>query len=196
MKKAMNFNNARENLSDLKKAMDKAGIPFWLTAGALLGAIRENDFIGNDNDLDVGIFIDDFHEKSFVENLKAAGFKIMRRLGKYEKNLQYIAKRDGIAIDFYFFYKKKKHMYYTAHFRRGPATFKYTYQKMREYSFFDTKYLIPENPELYLKENYGKQWRIPNKKWTWVLSCNIRRTTLINWLRIARQWVLYYLKLL
>lgn len=52
---------AKLNLFEFKRAMDRANIPFYLVAGTLLGAYREGDFIdGDEDDIDVAVTAEDF----------------------------------------------------------------------------------------------------------------------------------------
>lgn len=46
-------------LQAFSSALNEAGIKFWIDYGTLLGYYRDHDFIGHDNDLDTGAFIED-----------------------------------------------------------------------------------------------------------------------------------------
>ena len=50
---------ARKDLLNLKKALDKADISFFLMFGTLLGAVRDKDLISYDKDIDLGILYED-----------------------------------------------------------------------------------------------------------------------------------------
>lgn len=49
---------ATKLLSDVVAALDRHGVEYWLDYGTLLGAVRQNDFIDDDMDIDIGIFAD------------------------------------------------------------------------------------------------------------------------------------------
>ena len=49
------------NLADFQAVMQKYQIPFFITFGTLLGAVREHDFIDYDTDVDVGILNPEVH---------------------------------------------------------------------------------------------------------------------------------------
>ena len=49
-----------EMLDELYKAADEAGVNIWLEWGTLLGAYREQSFIGHDYDCDTGILASDY----------------------------------------------------------------------------------------------------------------------------------------
>ena len=71
----MNFEKAFKDLIDVKKILDKNGILFWLNWGTLLGAIRDNDFIDYDGDINLGVYFEDSKKilKS-VDEFKENGF--------------------------------------------------------------------------------------------------------------------------
>ena len=60
-------------------AMESVQCDYWLAFGTLLGAIRDNNFISYDTDIDVGVSIDTDFDK--VESaLRQFGFKNMRKI--------------------------------------------------------------------------------------------------------------------
>ena len=58
--------------------LDNLEIKYFLTSGILLGAIRDNDFIKWDWDVELSVFVDDFIPKIdiIVDEIKNANFKI------------------------------------------------------------------------------------------------------------------------
>ena len=63
-------------LQAFSSALNEAGIKFWIDYGTLLGYYRDHDFIGHDNDLDSGAFIEDTDRvKDVLEN---RGFRLVR----------------------------------------------------------------------------------------------------------------------
>jgi len=53
----MDEKEARHALKKVKQALDKKNIEYWLDAGTLLGAVRENRFIPWDHDIDLGAWL-------------------------------------------------------------------------------------------------------------------------------------------
>ena len=47
-------------LKDTFKVLNEINVKFWLSGGSLLGAIRENDFIAWDGDIDLLMMVEDF----------------------------------------------------------------------------------------------------------------------------------------
>ena len=87
---------AKRNLLDFKTILDKKKVKFLLMHGTLLGAIREQNFIKHDIDIDTCTL----EENKLIEaipELSKAGLKLCR----CEKNLIYSFIRDGVYIDVY-----------------------------------------------------------------------------------------------
>ena len=64
--------NGVKNLSDVKGVLDSEGVTFWLSAGTLLGAYRDGDFIPGDDDIDI-----DSYEEYLVPNVQAMRQKFL-----------------------------------------------------------------------------------------------------------------------
>jgi phosphorylcholine metabolism protein LicD len=56
----MDKKTAVKMLRQVKEVLDKHDVEFWLDYGTLLGAIRDNEFIPWDSDIDLGIWYKDF----------------------------------------------------------------------------------------------------------------------------------------
>ncbi len=159
------FKSRAKNLLDVKNILDKLGVPFFLTHGALLGAYRENDFIKHDDDVDLDIF-----EEIFISNydkicyeLICNGFivrgrNIEHRFKKGEKINLYRDKEKinirGIYLDSN--YKKDKYrltkvFQYLKKFHDNPDSI----------IFKGEKFMTPGPIEEFLEYCFGKKWMIP-----------------------------------
>ena len=70
---------SKNNLLDFKKILDSKEIYFGIIFGTLLGAIRENNFIIHDEDVDVFILEEDKHKfMSLLFDLRENGFEVAR----------------------------------------------------------------------------------------------------------------------
>lgn len=167
------LNVLKELIEDLKQL----NINCWLTDGTLLGFYREKDFLNHDRDMDIGVFIQDYHSE-VDQYLISRDWKIVRKLGFRDLGLEFTLIKNSHKIDIFFFYEdgenywhaawqgiKKKHLKY----RR---MIKYYYPKfsLRSDSFLGVEVLVPANTELYLETKYGKEWRTPVKTWDWALG--------------------------
>ena len=71
----INYDNETEKyliklLNETIKVFEENNIDTWLECGTLLGAIRNNDFIHNDTDIDIGIYYKDFDKyKNLLDNI-------------------------------------------------------------------------------------------------------------------------------
>jgi len=153
--KPINKEIAKENLLLFQKIMNRHNISFSLAYGTLLGAIRENDFITHDEDIDVAILdedrqklIDSLHD--FIKN----DFSI----GRYEKDLLSVFRKDEY-IDIYIFRKKP---FGYRQFNNEVLKEKYLLNTIK-YDFKDSQFNIPKEYLSYLKDHYGEDWKKPVK---------------------------------
>ncbi|TNG88932.1 capZB protein, partial [Pasteurellaceae bacterium USgator41] len=144
---------AETALSTLKHCLNKNNIPFFLISGTLLGCIREGKLLSHDKDIDIGVW-----EIYTVQELD----QIIRKSGCfyilpiYSKNILVVRHTNGITIDIFIHYREE-HGYWhgggKSKWHNSPFTLKPCY-------FLGQQYLVPEDYDLYLTENYG-DWRIP-----------------------------------
>jgi len=146
---------SKKNLLDFQKIMDRHYITFTLAYGTLLGAIRENDFITHDEDIDVAIL--DENRDNFLNILSdfiEDGFII----GRYADDILSLI-RNGEYIDIYIF---RKRLFGYREFANEKLKEKYLIDLV-EYDFMDSRFKIPKESEEYLIEHYGENWRVPVK---------------------------------
>lgn len=146
---------AADALVDLNEDFASLGLKTFLISGTLLGQVREGHIIGWDKDIDVGYF----HEECSVDLeshfRKSSRFRV-GRVDLTSTRLRLIHK-NGVWIDVFPHYMEKGLRWHD-----GTATRWWnTPFGLRRINFIGIDQYIPDNPELYLKENYG-DWRIPN----------------------------------
>lgn len=154
--KAINLKIAKKNLLEIKEILDKHEISFGLIYGTLLGAIRENNFITHDEDIDLSM-LDEYKENllEILDEIINAGFKVIRFNGKLLS-----ISRDNEYIDFYFF-KKTGRLY-----RKCDVGLKVKSKYLEEtkaYRFLGKDFQVPIEAEKFLIELYGKNWKTPIK---------------------------------
>ena len=78
--------------------LDRLGINYFLNTGILLGAVRNNDFIKWDWDVEISVFTDETFPKIdlIADEIKKKGFKITK----------FIRDENNLKIDFIGFYPK------------------------------------------------------------------------------------------
>ena len=182
----MNKSSAKEALLLVKQKLDELKISFWLTDGTLLGAIRENDFISHDSDIDIGIQITDYDPK-IIGTLTKVGFKLRRTHGALDNGYELTFSRREIRVDVFFFYREDDYYWHAAWYIKKrflgkkilkmlglvkPKILKYKYDLfvLKKYSFVGAEFNIPEDPIRYLLQKYGENWRVPDKNWDWKFS--------------------------
>jgi phosphorylcholine metabolism protein LicD len=144
--KYKNIDICVRNLLDAKTILDSFNIPFFLMYGTLLGAVRDNGFIENAKDTDLGLFVESKEPFPAVINIfRNQGFMLIRTA--CNDNIVSVF-RDGEYIDFVFY--KHENL---------------SFKNLINFDFLDTKFLIPEDYEKLLTELYG-DWRTP------VLNCH------------------------
>lgn len=145
---------SKKNLIFLKEFLDSHNIPFLLSYGTLLGAVREHDFIDHDEDID--LIIKDNYRDMFLSalfELRTHGFELVR----YDRRDLYSLMKDGEYIDFYFFKQIEDGNWYCSgvlipdEFMGVPDTI----------VFMNHSFQTHSNHLKMLEFEYGVNWRIP-----------------------------------
>ncbi len=156
--------HAREALHSLSVACENKNISLFLISGTLLGFMRNNGFIHYDTDLDVGIF-DGFSHKDLRKAIYNAGcFSIMPQRTPHCFRIRHA---NGTPIDIFIHYRNKNDYWHggvKVSWHNSPFT-------LKQSKFLDINIYIPNNPEKYLEENYGKGWRTPVSFFDSALDC-------------------------
>jgi LicD family len=172
MDPVMNLDDAARTLEDAASALTYSGIPFFLTYGTALGAIREGDFLAHDGDIDLGAFSEDFVPRASV--LAAAlideGFEVRNLIVPFTRCWAIKCSKRGINVDIVAWTQQRS-------FRFNPNTdldFVHAlHSKLLEnlslVSLRGGSYSCPG--EAYLAETYG-DWRTP-KPTDWEHDCRI-----------------------
>lgn len=155
---------ATKNLLDIKRIFDSNDLFFGLAYGTLLGAIRENDFITHDEDIDLYILKEDENKfRSLLSVLIDNGFELIR----YERSGLYSIRRDGEYTDFYCMTPYSKGIRWNGAENFILETFILNTKKI---VFKGSEFNIPQNIDLCLEILYGKNWRIPIEYFNYNLS--------------------------
>ena len=179
-----------ESVNKIIDILESIGEKPFFTDGTLLGMIREGKFIDHDYDADLGLLIDanKFPKidkksmESFITNLKY----YIEKDGKFnvvicdDDNHYYLFNifnnitMDHIDLVFYyqnfFNYSNCKKYYGGAPSCFVPTLWEHEDFHLIRRKFNDKYYWIPNNPEYYLEEIYGDDWRVPKSLWG-TISC-------------------------
>lgn len=167
--------NAYKNLCDVYDTLEKYGVKCCLCHGTLLGAVRENNIIASDDDVDIWADASSIkNREELEEDLRKQGF-FVPPLGDISKeinpvsNTPYsdtVAIRGGEKVEVWWFVKKDDMYLYDIHRPHGTM-YKHDkkyYEPLSEISFRGKKFKVPNFTEEWLVMAYGKEWKIPSKR--------------------------------
>lgn len=147
-----------KGLVEIRDIMESLGVRMWLSAGTLLGAVRDHDFIPWDWNVSVGCFADELNPK--YEQLKSVLSERGFSLTPHDKG-EYISlatKRDGIkfVIENVIIIGE----WATRPEHKSPASFANSFTSILLRGEY---FLCPANPEICVEWQYGADWRIPKR---------------------------------
>ena len=159
---------AKEMLREAKQIMDRLGVVFFLRQGTCLGAVRDNEVIPWDDDLDLGsvIGLNGLSEGSMVS--VAAAFRDIGYFVKVEESDHYINAamvKSSIRMDWACYRMFDDNIFHYPGIRLPIRLF----TDLKEIEFIGEKFLVPNPPEEYLQIKYGPSWMTP-KKLDWAID--------------------------
>lgn len=154
------------NLSDLGKAFDAAGIGWWLSYGALLGIIRDGNFVPSDDDIDIMVAegTDPAQVRKTMEGL-AGIFMTGVTYGSAVSNENYWFR--DIYIDIYYAQDADGHRVDFSRFCGCALLMEHSRQKVKRITHGGIELNVPEDPPRYLERLYGPGWTKPDGGWLW-----------------------------
>lgn len=155
----------RRNLHDFKESMDRHKIPFFFIFGTLLGAVRGNDFIDWDTDVDVGCFYEDYGRiDAVMQDLQETkGFKVLPKELIPPRDNFFI--RDNEKIEIWWFSKEGDERMYNERIKY-PCSF---FEPLDNIVFHGETYRTPNNRETFLTLTYGNDWYVPDPNKHYIL---------------------------
>ena len=149
--------NELQGLIEVRDILDNMNLTWFLSGGALLGAVRNNDFIKWDWDVGIDLFYEELkNSNNFKNKFIAKGFDLVKE-DKTINNTKFVFKKYDIEYELLFWLKKG-----TKRLRKAwkmPASL-----FDNEFSFVQIrgeKFKAPKNTESFLEYTYGKNWRKP-----------------------------------
>jgi hypothetical protein len=166
-KHRFNLNAANRSLKSVNRILRERGLKPFLMSGVLLGYLREGQLMPHDKDLDIGLI---GWEQQFdvAQALKESGhYYIYWRGIRGDKTFVFDAHDlvNGITIDFFFFHPHADHFLHGIDYKYGfTQNLRFSRFGLKEVDFLGDKFLIPDNAEQNLFENYG-DWRTPQSSY-------------------------------
>lgn len=175
----MNKVQARKFLSEIDKLLKTLHIRYFLMGGTLLGAVREHDFIVDDNDIDLGFFDEEFQpnkeriRKVFIDNnFSPVGWKRNHTGQIRGLNINKIL-GDGKRLHCCLLSFKKRNKYRYYHYNKSgdakvlPAN---KLENLKFINFLNLRVLVPKDFDSILTYMYGSSWqsikhRLPHRRW-------------------------------
>jgi SAM-dependent methyltransferase len=171
-------------------ALEKAGVEPFLAYGTLLGAVRDQDFIGHDSDADLGYVsrfehpVDVIRESFALQRrLRAMGFTVQRYSGLGIKVT--IEEADGAArgLDVFGGFLRDGMLYLMGEVGH-PFQREWLYPRSAG-TLAGREFPVPAQPDHLLEAMYGVSWRTPDPAFKFVTPVSTQRR-LNGWFRGAR----------
>ncbi len=153
---------AKDMLREAKQIMDQLKVVFFLRQGTCLGAVRDNELIPWDDDLDLGsvMGLNGLSEGS-IDRVVAA-FRDHGYFAKVEGNDHYISAamiKSSMRMDWICFRIIDDNIFHYPGLRLPIRLF----TELKEIAFIEETFLVPNPPEEYLRMKYGLSWMTPKK---------------------------------
>lgn len=157
----------KKNLLDFKSVMDLHEVPFVAIFGTLLAFVREQRVIPTSKDADFMCYAPDHLKmKPVVEELESMGFTVVDRNESPLNDGFYI--RDGEKIEIWWYSKIGNQYVYDNQIRYDAKYF----DNLKDIEVYGANWKIPVDSEENLDITYGKDWRTPNPKGTYILDAS------------------------
>lgn len=174
----------------LKKNLDSIGVINYLSSGTLLGAIRDNDFIPWDWDVQMYLITENAYPLRYriIKLLEDSGFMI-HKFNDSEDSLKWDIRREGAIFELTAWYLQGKWRYRKKKSMRVPS---YLFEGEYNINFKGLNYRTLNPPEEYLEFCYG-DWKTPirtSDKEVYSNSKHLRKYTFINKLILIFQKII------
>ena len=167
-----------ETATEISNLLTAYGKEPFFVFGSLLGLYRDGKLMDYDKDADIGLFVSGLEEVHAIakrlceknEHFVAPGI-VKNSFDKHRLNLAIFDLKRGTAVDLFFFYPRGDQVYTGIHTECGPLEWVFSSFKIDTLKISDRVYPIPKNPEVFLEEAYGSDWRVPIEVWDSTVDC-------------------------
>jgi len=162
-----------ESMAYFFEVVNAAGFRPFITFGTLLGYVRDKRFIPWDRDLDIGLFYDETDVEKLVQLLNDSRFNVTEYTGTEFSCKIKCRLPGGPSIDIAFFKQERDKLLTFGRLGNGDTVIrKRTPFQLADAVYYDVPIRIPENPEVFLTENYG-DWQTPKKAYHQILDSQL-----------------------
>ncbi|GGO84781.1 hypothetical protein GCM10011584_03180 [Nocardioides phosphati] len=177
-------------LEEVLEALEKAGVRPFVAYGTLLGAVRDQDFIGHDSDADIG-YVSPYSEPADViresfdlqRSLQDMGYTVQRYSGMGLKVL--VKENDGATrgLDVFGGFQREGKLYLMGEVGH-PFRDEWLYPRTTA-QLAGRSVPVPAEPEHLLEAMYGESWRVPDPAYKFTTPVSTQRR-LNGWFRGTR----------
>ena len=158
----INKKEYEKDLIDIKEILDREKITFWLVFGTLLGAVRENDFLDWDDNINIAVYEEDLLPKleTLKEKFISCGFVFRKMVKERGTKLNLYRHKHKSGIEGLFL----NPLYYKNKYRFSNK-FKHPRKYFEKYGIIKFKgeiFRVPTPVHEYLSFLY-KDWKTPIK---------------------------------
>jgi len=162
----MDENSARRILKEIKSVFIEVDGKPIIIAGTCLGAVREGTIIPWDLDIDIAFWA--YWLRRRVNHLtkifEHRGFKVRQITQPFSYCSMLKLDKDGVHTDLFSLYRYQDKVYFPSSYRDyacvNSARF---FDRPKKIKIYDMEFYAPDPVEEYLTEEFGRDWRIPNK---------------------------------
>ena len=173
-KAPISTSKARKTLLSAHEILGKQGITFFPSSGTLLGIIRDNDILPHDKDLDIGLLWDVDRDQVIdclcKNNLFELNDKETITPDHKQWFLSFTHVKNQIALDLFFYKPSGNHFLYGFHHLPHPILSRPRIFELANHEWNGRIWQVPENPDQYLTDLYGAEWKKPDKLFDTVIS--------------------------
>ena len=142
------------------------GYDHFINSGTLLGAVREGDFIGHDDDVDFGVFINGTSATERIDAVMLLREKLIQAYPgcftriSYQGPMVSITLPSGMCVDLFASWIEDDKVYVWPH-TYGELSRADVYP-MSQHKLSGVDFPAPRDSDKMLNINYGGDWRIPD----------------------------------
>jgi tetratricopeptide (TPR) repeat protein len=172
--KPMSVPDAARALLEFKQFMDQRQIPFFLIKGTLLGIYRDGEQLPYDKDIDLGLFWET-DRPAFLKEIKhSSSFKVVGsdelNLAEHTWNIVLEHIPTEVVLDLFFFKPEAQSLVFGFHHSPEPFLWKFSAFELAPIEYRGQVFQAPQDPERFLSEIYGAEWRKPDPYFNSVVS--------------------------
>lgn len=158
-------------LLDMDAFLKKRNVKYHLHSGTLLGAWRENAFIDFDDDIDLGVFQNDYRDNISESDVNIIFLTMIGQSFSSGAEFKFKHKPTGISIDIFVVYTSPDNtfMWYPSFLGKcNRSSLKMCRWRLPKYTttpldFLGRTFNVPVDTELILQFMYGDNWNIPHE---------------------------------